>query len=86
MDAPDRTSYPNTPTRSLAGVAVPDTPLIARAIEYSREHSEPYLFNHAMRSWPMTTYDNFARDFGERFVPGLQETVDSGFSAERAGR
>jgi hypothetical protein len=38
-------------TRVLAGVSVPDTPLIAQAIEYVREHSEPYLFNHVMRSW-----------------------------------
>ena len=38
-------------TRLLAGVSVPDTPLISRAIEYAREHSEPYLFNHVMRSW-----------------------------------
>ena len=38
-------------TRLLAGISVPDTPLISRAIEYAREHSEPYLFNHFMRSW-----------------------------------
>ncbi len=38
-------------TRSVAGVLVPDTPLISRAIEYARLHSEPYLFNHVMRSW-----------------------------------
>ncbi len=42
---------PALPLRLLAGVAVPDTPLITRAIEYAREHSEPYLFNHVMRSW-----------------------------------
>jgi hypothetical protein len=30
---------------------VPDTSVISRAIEYAREHSEPYLFNHVMRSW-----------------------------------
>jgi HD domain len=39
------------PLRTVAGVSVPDTPLVARAIEYAREHSEPYLFNHVMRSW-----------------------------------
>ena len=39
------------PARVVAGVLVPDTPLIARAIEYAREQSEPYLFNHVMRSW-----------------------------------
>jgi hypothetical protein len=38
-------------TRLLAGVLVHDTPLVTRAIEYAREHSEPYLFNHVMRSW-----------------------------------
>jgi hypothetical protein len=39
------------PTRSLAGVSVPDTPMIAAALEYAQRLSEPYLFNHAMRSW-----------------------------------
>jgi hypothetical protein len=38
-------------TRLLAGVSVPDTPVISRAIEFARDRSEPYLFNHAMRSW-----------------------------------
>src|SRR5262249_53904711 len=38
-------------TRSLAGISVPDSPLIADAIEYAQKLSEPYLFNHAMRSW-----------------------------------
>jgi hypothetical protein len=42
---------PGDATRLLAGIAVPDTPLVSRAIEYAREHSEPYLFNHVMRSW-----------------------------------
>jgi hypothetical protein len=40
-----------TGTRSLAGVTVPDTPVISRTIDYAREHCEPYLFNHGMRSW-----------------------------------
>jgi hypothetical protein len=30
---------------------VPDGPLVAAAIEYAQRLSEPYLFNHAMRSW-----------------------------------
>lgn len=38
-------------TRVLAGVSVPDTPVISRAIDFARERSEPYLFNHSMRSW-----------------------------------
>lgn len=43
--------YPTAATRLLAGVRVPDTPLVSHAIEYAREHTEPYLFNHVMRSW-----------------------------------
>jgi hypothetical protein len=35
----------------VAGVSVPDDPLIAAVIEYAQRLSEPYLFNHAMRSW-----------------------------------
>ena len=42
---------PSHATRLLAGVWVPDSPVISLAIEYARAHSEPYLFNHVMRSW-----------------------------------
>ena len=38
-------------TRTIAGVNVPDTPLIAATIEYARKQCQPYLFNHVMRSW-----------------------------------
>jgi hypothetical protein len=38
-------------TRLVAGVGVLDSPLITAAIEYAQRLSEPYLFNHAMRSW-----------------------------------
>lgn len=38
-------------SRVFAGVTVPDTPIIDRAIEYARQKCEPYLFNHVMRSW-----------------------------------
>jgi len=48
---PSAVSSTPFPLRVLAGVSVPDTPLVSRAIEYAREHSEPYLFNHVMRSW-----------------------------------
>ena len=37
--------------RLLAGVSVPDSPLIAQALEYGQKLYEPYLFNHAVRSW-----------------------------------
>jgi hypothetical protein len=35
----------------IAGVSVPDSPLITAVMEYAQRLSEPYLFNHAMRSW-----------------------------------
>src|SRR5882672_10635513 len=38
-------------TRVLGGITVVDTPLISRAMALARAHSEPYLFNHAVRSW-----------------------------------
>ena len=37
--------------RLMAGVRVPDSPLIAEALEYAQKVYEPYLFNHAVRSW-----------------------------------
>lgn len=49
--APSRGTEPPLPARLLAGIVVPDTPLVSRAIEYARDCSEPYLFNHVMRSW-----------------------------------
>lgn len=48
------TTEPRAPigqTRFLGGIAVPDTTLIHRAMAYARLHSEPWLFNHAVRSW-----------------------------------
>ena len=47
-------------TDSFAGVTVPESSLIERAIQYARQKYEPYLFNHAMRSWL------FAVRFGQR--------------------
>ena len=43
--------HPVASTRSIAGVLVSDTALISRAVDYARQQSEPYLFNHVMRSW-----------------------------------
>ena len=37
--------------RVMAGVRVPDSPLISDVIAYAEEVCEPYLFHHAMRSW-----------------------------------
>ena len=38
-------------TKVLGGITVIDTPLVTRAMELAQTHSEPYLFNHAVRSW-----------------------------------
>jgi hypothetical protein len=35
----------------LAGVDVPNSQVVARAIEEARERCAPYLFNHVIRSW-----------------------------------
>ena len=37
--------------RPIAGVSVPDSPLITDVLEYAQKLYDPYLFNHAMRSW-----------------------------------
>jgi hypothetical protein len=39
------------PTRVLAGVTVPDSDLVRRAFTFAQAQSEPYLFNHVVRSW-----------------------------------
>jgi len=51
--APANTSvnWDASQTRLIAGVSVPDGPLITAVIEHAQRLSEPYLFNHAMRSW-----------------------------------
>lgn len=51
MSAANLKTRTDNGTRLLAGVLVPNTPAISRAIEFARARSEPYLFNHAMRSW-----------------------------------
>jgi len=38
-------------TRVLGGITVVESPLISRALDLARTHSEPFLFNHAVRSW-----------------------------------
>jgi len=35
----------------IAGVSVPVSPLIAEVLDYAQKIYDPYLFNHAMRSW-----------------------------------
>src|SRR6476660_2854048 len=38
-------------TQVLGNIRVIDTPLVTRALDLARTHSEPFLFNHAVRSW-----------------------------------
>ncbi|KAH6714603.1 hypothetical protein BKA61DRAFT_673924 [Leptodontidium sp. MPI-SDFR-AT-0119] len=35
----------------IAGVTVPDTPLITKALEFAREHLSDFTYNHVIRSW-----------------------------------
>ena len=37
--------------RLIAGISVPVSPLISEVLEYAQKLYDPYLFNHAMRSW-----------------------------------
>src|SRR5262245_30092469 len=37
--------------RVIAGIRVPDSPLMAEVLAYAQGVYQPYLFNHAMRSW-----------------------------------
>lgn len=39
------------PTRLFAGVKVPDTPIVNKAIAYARHHLTDHGYNHVMRSW-----------------------------------
>ena len=37
--------------RLFAGVSVPESPLVNAVLNHAREMSQPFLFNHAVRSW-----------------------------------
>jgi hypothetical protein len=41
--------------RVIAGVRLPDSPLITEVLEYAQQLYDPYLFNHAVRSWLFAT-------------------------------
>ncbi|KAH6970533.1 hypothetical protein BKA56DRAFT_496730 [Ilyonectria sp. MPI-CAGE-AT-0026] len=44
-------SIPLPPTRMLAGVEVPDTPLIREALKFARAHANDAFYNHIQRCW-----------------------------------
>jgi len=44
------------PTQVLAGVTVPDTPLITKALAFAKSQLDPLLYNHVVRSWLFGAY------------------------------
>lgn len=42
---------PALSTHVIAGVDVPDSPLITRALKYVQDHTSEVLYNHSVRSW-----------------------------------
>jgi HD superfamily phosphodiesterase len=38
------------PAHTVAGVTIPNTPLITKALSYTRAHSTDFAFNHVQRS------------------------------------
>ncbi|PMD53347.1 uncharacterized protein K444DRAFT_541711 [Hyaloscypha bicolor E] len=54
------------PTRVLAGIVVPDTVLITKALEYARKYCTLQVYNHVVRSWL----------FGFAISPSLYPNID----------
>ena len=73
--------------REIAGVTVPDTPLVARSMEEARALSEPYLFNHAVRSWlfPVKLADLQGVSYDEEVVAVASLLHDVGLTREYQG-
>ncbi|CAI7625430.1 unnamed protein product [Penicillium bialowiezense] len=44
-------SLSSLPTRQLAGITIPDTPLINKAIAHARQHGDDFTYNHVMRAF-----------------------------------
>jgi hypothetical protein len=73
--------------RTLGGVIVPDTPLVARAMEEARAVSEEYLFNHAVRSWLFAVQiaNQQGAPYDEEVVAVSSLLHDVGLTAKYAG-
>jgi hypothetical protein len=71
----------------IAGVSVPSGPRVAAAIEHARRLSEPYLFNHGMRSWLFAELIGRARgiDFDREVVAIGTILHDIGLTAGVSG-
>ncbi|KAJ5929783.1 hypothetical protein N7454_006733 [Penicillium verhagenii] len=39
------------PTREIAGITIPDTPLVNKSIAYARDQTDDFTYNHVMRSF-----------------------------------
>jgi hypothetical protein len=50
-ESPGETRRRDLDARVMAGISVPDSLLITEVLEYARKLYDPYLFNHAIRSW-----------------------------------
>ncbi|CAG8953905.1 hypothetical protein HYFRA_00010866 [Hymenoscyphus fraxineus] len=48
---PRQEQTPKPPTKVIAGVTVPDTPLITASLDYARKHSDDMTYNHVIRCW-----------------------------------
>ncbi|HVG72310.1 MAG TPA: hypothetical protein VM819_15455 [Vicinamibacterales bacterium] len=73
--------------RVMAGVSVPDSPLIRDVLAYAKELYEPYLFNHAMRSWLFATKIGRRRgiDYDPEVVAAGTVLHDIGLEAQVSG-
>ena len=53
-------------TTTIAGITVPNTPLVRSAIGRAKAEYPPWLFHHVMRSWlfavKLAQFDNVALD------------------------
>jgi hypothetical protein len=78
----------STPRREIAGVTVPDTPLVAHSMEEARALSEPYLFNHAVRSWLFAVQlaELQGVSYDEEVVAVVSSLHDVGLTREYQGK
>ena len=73
--------------RTTASVTLPDSSLITAAIDYAQRISEPYLFNHAMRSWLFAEAIGYTKgiDFDREVVAVGTILHDVGLTAAVSG-
>ncbi|HET9378160.1 MAG TPA: hypothetical protein VFO40_24545 [Chthoniobacterales bacterium] len=74
-------------TGLIAGFSLPDSPVITEAMEHAQRLTEPYLFNHAMRSWLFAEAIGRVKriDYDREVVAIGTILHDIGFSASVSG-